>query len=474
MISYVQANSSLSSFSPGDPERALLEAAALELAAISLDVNAGLKAAALQGAFSAFSFPPLPAQYASGTVTFTGAGGTSVPAGTQVSTVPSPTTPTITYQTTAAVTLPNGSGNQTSNASVTALSPGAAYNTGASTLTNLVSTVPGISSVTNSAAITNGQDAQTTAQQSQAFGQYVGSLMQGSAASLIQAAKSVSGISQAVVAENPSVVSLTVASGGAVTDNTTEANLPWGAPYQAFASSPAVGDSFVIGGGSVQFSKAYVNLATNGAGLTGSWQYYNGSWASLTLTDGTSSLSASGTVVFTPPSDWKQTTLGSYTGYFIRFTLSSATFTTMAKVNHIFLLNPPPGIVDVVIANGANTITSTVQDQVLTAVQNVRYSGITVNVITATLLSQNVTANVVVAPGYAQSTVSSNVVSAITQYIQGLNIGQSMPLSALTATVFSVPGVQNVTFSPPSSDVNVPNTTLIVAGTIQCSTTLGA
>ncbi len=192
------------------------------------------------------------------------------------------------------------------------------------------------------------------------------------------------------------------------------------------------------------------------------------------MTDGTTALSASGTIVFTPPSDWTQTTLGGYTGYFIRFTLSSATYSTMAMVNHVFLLNPPPGVADVIIANGANTITSTIQNQVLTAVQNARYTGISVNVLTATILSQNVTANVVVAPGYAQSTVSSGVVSVISQFIQGLNIGQPMPLSALTAAVFGVPGVQSVAFSPPSGDVNVPNSTLIVPGTIQASTTQGA
>ena len=470
MIAYAQANSSLTSFGIGDPERAILESVAIELAAQSLAVTTGTEQYAVSGAETAFGFPALPATFATGSATFSGAGGTVVPSGTQISTAPAPGSSTVTYQTTQAGTLPSGSGTQTLSIAISALAPGAASNVIANTLTNLVVSVPGISSVTNPAAINNGQNAQNQAQQQSAFSSKIAGLMEGVAASLVQAAKSVSGIQQSGVLVNPQVDCLTITSAGAVTDNTTEANLPWGAPFPCFASSPSVGDSLVVGGGNVQFDKVFFNFAVDGAGISGSWQYWNGSWTALTVTDGTSSLSKNGTVTFTAPSDWVQTTFGGYQGYFIRFTLSSATYTTMATVNHVLILNPPPGVADVVVANGANTLGATLLSQVATAVQAVRLPGITGNVKAATILQQNVTASVTVASGYAQTTVGNQVVTAITQYLNGLAIGASATTAAMTSACFQVPGVTNVTFDPPTADVNVPADTLIVPGTIQAIT----
>lgn len=472
MIAYAQANSALTAFGLGDPERAILEAVAIELAAQSLAVTTGVDQYAVTGAQTAFGFPALPAAFATGSATFSGTGGTAVPSGTQISTVPAPGVSTITYQTTQAGTLPAGSGTQSLAIPISALSPGASSNVLANTITNLVLSVPGIASVTNPAAITNGQNAQTQAEQQAAFARFVSGLMDGTAASLVNAALSVSGIAQAGVVTNPAVDCMTITSAGAVTDNSTEANLPWGEPFSCFSSTPGIGDAFVVGGGNVQFDKVFINFAVDGSGLTGSWEYWNGSWSALSVTDGTSSLSNNGTVVFTAPSDWTQTTLGGYTGYFIRFALSSATYTTMATVNHVFLLNPPPGVVDVVVANGANAIATSLLTQVATAVDAVRLPGVTGNVLAATILSQNVTASVTSAPGYAQSTVAAQVVAALTQYLQGLAIGASATLAAMTSACFTVPGVTNVTFNPPTADVNVPATTLIVPGTVQAATTV--
>jgi uncharacterized phage protein gp47/JayE len=470
MVAFVQANSSISAFSPGDPQRAILEAVALKIEQLSLANTQGLLQIASQGSMDAFGFAPLPATYATGTLTFSGSGGTVVPAGTQVSTVPAPNVPTILYATTAAVTLPTGSGTQQASVAAAALQAGAGQNVQAGTLTVLVSQVAGITAVTNAAAIDNGQDAQTTAQQQAAFGAAVLALQQASGPALVKAAIGVSGIAQAAVVENPATVNLTITSGGAVTDNSDEANLPWGAPYPAFAASPTVGDAFVIGADTI-FTSAWIRLDVNGSGLTGSWQYWNGAWTALTATDGTSGLSQSGSLSFTAPSDWVQTILGGYQGYFVRFVLSSASYTTMATVYHIFLRDPPPGVVDLVVANGANVLTTETLDLVSAAAEGVRLPGITVNVVAATLHTLAVTASVTSAPGYATATVSTQVIAAITGYLQGLPIGAAAYISALTAAVFTVAGVVAVTFSAPTADTLVPATTLIVPGTIQATVT---
>lgn len=83
------------------------------------------------------------------------------------------------------------------------------------------------------------------------------------------------------------------------------------------------GDEFYVGSTSV-FGHVLFILSTLAAGLTLVAEYWNGGWVALTITDGTSDLSASGTVSFTPPSDWVTNVVnGSPSLYYVRFTTSA-------------------------------------------------------------------------------------------------------------------------------------------------------
>jgi hypothetical protein len=64
-----------------------------------------------------------------------------------------------------------------------------------------------------------------------------------------------------------------------------------------------------------------------GAGITGVWEYWNGStWATLTVTDGTSAFTTSGNVTFSPPSAWARTIVnGSRSKYFVRYRITAHT-----------------------------------------------------------------------------------------------------------------------------------------------------
>ena len=63
-----------------------------------------------------------------------------------------------------------------------------------------------------------------------------------------------------------------------------------------------------------------LNTARNGGSVA--WQYWNGAWNALTVTDRTSGLSASGTLSFTPPADWvRRVWNGSRSKYWIRATV---------------------------------------------------------------------------------------------------------------------------------------------------------
>lgn len=95
----------------------------------------------------------------------------------------------------------------------------------------------------------------------------------------------------------------------------------------------AVNSNFYLGY-SEPFDKANFIFSAAAAGLSGTWQYWNGTkWDSLVIADGTSSMSVNGSITFTPPSDWTVTSInGSLRKYFIRFLFISATKAPIVKM----------------------------------------------------------------------------------------------------------------------------------------------
>jgi len=75
------------------------------------------------------------------------------------------------------------------------------------------------------------------------------------------------------------------------------------------------------------FDQVNLVFSTPGSGITRSWEYWNGSsWTTLPVTDGTSNLTVSGQVAFTPPSDWVRKVVNSSRNkYFIRCRITVAT-----------------------------------------------------------------------------------------------------------------------------------------------------
>jgi len=80
-----------------------------------------------------------------------------------------------------------------------------------------------------------------------------------------------------------------------------------------------------------------------------------------------------------------------------------------------------------------------------------------VNLTTYAVIPQliNVICTVTTVPGSKLTTVSSNVSTAISNYLQTLTIGEPVYLAALTAAAMNVVGVNNIVFTTPSSDVSV-------------------
>ncbi len=109
--------------------------------------------------------------------------------------------------------------------------------------------------------------------------------------------------------------------GGSDTDFTDEARDATGVDdVDLLPASPALDDAFYFGG-IEQFEEVLINVTTAGATYVLTWEYWNGAWTALTVTDGTSSFQAAGwnTVAFSAPGDWATTSfagLGPF--YYVR------------------------------------------------------------------------------------------------------------------------------------------------------------
>ena len=168
--------------------------------------------------------------------------------------------------------------------------------------------------------------------------------------------------------------------GGALTDETTEANEGTADDMTLLPAVPVAEDAYYFGAGSA-FSKLTLNISTAmntaGGSITLIWEYYNGStWSAIpigTLVDGTGGLENSGTndVTFPRPNDWAKTTIGvsgEVEAYYIRIRVSAITPTlttipigqqawTGTAETHFESISDDLFIARIVV-NGSNQVTS--------------------------------------------------------------------------------------------------------------------
>lgn len=121
--------------------------------------------------------------------------------------------------------------------------------------------------------------------------------------------------------------------GGALTDETTQANSVESNDMTLLPQSPAVGDAYYFGQDTI-FSELDLTISQGGAGTWNIvWEYYDGSnWVALSnVTDGTSDfqIANTNTVSWDIPSDWTSTVVDGAEGYyFVRARLD--TFTSIS------------------------------------------------------------------------------------------------------------------------------------------------
>jgi uncharacterized phage protein gp47/JayE len=110
--------------------------------------------------------------------------------------------------------------------------------------------------------------------------------------------------------------------------------------------------------------------------------------------------------------------------------------------------------------------TAAVLDAVLANQQAKDIANITLHVATFTQLATNVTVDVTEAVGYTLAEITANVQQAIIDYINSVPVGGTVYVAGIVDAVFGLPGVANVAVTTPATDQTATNTQKRVAGTV--------
>ena len=191
LINVVRATTNkVTDFNRGSVIRTMLEATAAEIEELYLQMYLGTKEAIPVSVFTTFGFNRQAAESAGGTIRFSTGGSLAssvipIPLGTVVR-VPGTS---LTYATTVASSI--AIGNSYVDVLVAAQASGLAGNVGADLITELVTPVAGVASVTNPSPFVNGRDVETDDERRVRFQGYIASLARGTKAAITYGAKTV-------------------------------------------------------------------------------------------------------------------------------------------------------------------------------------------------------------------------------------------------------------------------------------------
>lgn len=346
-------------------------------------------------------------------------GALNIPVGTQVKVLESVGGSELIYTTTALGTIPGGS-TTSGNVAVVAAKTGAEYNANPDTITGFVSKPSGVETVTNPAALTNGQSLETDDSFRNRIKAHILGLARCHVYGLESAAlgtyDSVSGKTClfAKAVEDPSLPGYTVLyidDGAGTAEHTTS----------VLAQTPTSPAGGVAAGGETDIYLTHKPIKEESAfelrinGLAIATDRYYMDWAvghiKLNSTYYPNGLTAADTIAL------------DYTYY-------------------DQLVGEVQKVIDGDVADRANY-------------PGYRAGGINAKVKVPQNSPQSVIANVTVKEGYGQTDVVADVVDAISNYINGLTVGEDVIHNQLIKRIMSVPGVYDVNVTAPTQSVTI-------------------
>jgi uncharacterized phage protein gp47/JayE len=320
----------------------------------------------------------------------------------------------------------------TKNIAVQCQAIGTAGNVDANTITNMLSSIAGITTVTNPAAFSDGAEEETDSERKTRFALYIQSLARATRGALEYAATSVD---QVVSAKAVDDIRATVLrwdeSGLAFTDITTAMRVPGDAGVALFPASDTTDNALYFGASEI-FN--YINIHLVVAGTVASndtiWEYCNSadglSWATLSCVDGTNPgggspgpLQQNGTVSFTPPNDWTAAELDSLLRMWVRLRITSTgtVYSAPRPTGDWCSLPPGFGYVDLYVHDGSGDLNSTLRASVESSVALYAGCGIIVTVKPPEKIIPTITVRLLVTANYDPDDIALKVRQAIIDYL---------------------------------------------------------
>lgn len=481
----------------------------------SLEFAAQMTTAQLDAFGANYGMTRLPAVAATGNITFRiqnfnfTSSTITINGGTQVSTVNTTTSPAVIFTTTTGVTfLPSlaptyfnpATGFYEQIVPIVASVAGTIGNVGAGTITQLVTSIPGITAVINTTATTGG----TNVESNTAFAQRIIIKLSGNNVGtpngIISLVEATPGVVQAIIVgpNDPEMIrnqfggSVDVYVRGQIQTSTFDTPVYTSAGVQQFILNhqPALAVASVTGirgGNPFTFSPNHDYAFVENPNILFSGSTEAGSFINFALSTSFTITSVGG-----PTQLFVNTIAGMQVGSQITQGNASTTITALSTT-------PSPNISVVSttgFVGGAASFTGLkpdnntqltityIYDSLIESIQSV-FNNDSNHIVASDILIKealqaliNITSGITIVPGFVGASVVSSVQTALTNYINGLGLGASIPLSEVVTVIQDVAGVSDVDLStltvssvignvtttiPPGQILSVPKTAYTVA-----------
>jgi len=345
----------------------------------------------------------------------------------------------------------------------------------------LISSVSNINSITNPAAFNDGGDEETDLERKDRFALYIQSLARATKGALEYAARTVEQVVAAKAVDDirPWVYVLDYDPATPIyTDITSAMRNPGDAAVDLLPSAEASGDALYIGADE-PFSWLNMHLVTAGICIDptkATWQYYNGTTFTPIVTglidgtnSGTGTLTQSGTISFTIPTDWVASTLVvsptvSKLKMWIRLGITGNAY-SVTPTGDWCSLPPGFGYVYLYIHDGSGDANATLITAVENAVELYRGCGIIVEVKAPVRIQPAIAVTLLVASNYDPNDVADDVEQGIIDWMNTFVLGQDFYLAELYQQVMDMndKAIINATatINGSDNDIIVPSASVI-------------
>jgi len=416
--------------------------------------------------------------------------------------------------------------------SVQAVVPGIGGNIAAHSITILKTNVPNIESIDNLIVFSDGLEEETDLHRKARFALYIQSLARATRGALEYSAQTVEQVvaAKAIDDVRPLVYSEVYGAPSTWTDITNAMRNPGDAYVKLFADAEAVNDALYIGAKELF---EYMNMHLGQIGVIAAndlfWEYWNGArWANLkadqvtnggfnytclishtsgtfatdlgagkwvlggtlgsawvtgtgyhcdgSFVDGTDAgtgpFTQSGTLSFTPPSDWVANSIALAIPYYrlwirLRKVTGGATYTTTPTGDWCSL---PPGLgyVNLYCHDGSGTLSDTLKASVENVVELYRGCGIVVEVKEPTKTIKDIACTITIAANYDSTELGVKVTQAIKDFVNSKVLGEDLYLAELYQLIMGVndKAILNCEITDPSADIIIPNSGIVRYGTV--------